>query len=70
MPDWSYIDEVYIYDGTFYGFLTIVFDAYVSNKLPVKISEDAIYQTNFLDITKYIETDSQKAVRIFNRDNK
>ena len=65
MPDWEHIDSVFLYDGTFYGLLTIVFDSYCSNKVPVKICSEEEYVYNLLDKTCYIETDAAKAKRVF-----
>lgn len=66
MPNWEYINEVFVYDGTFYGFLTIVFDSYLTKKIPIKICEEKNYEYNILDKIVYIETDEEKAQRVFN----
>ena len=65
MLNWKYIDEIFIYDGTFPGLLTIVFDSYVAGKIPIKICRDKNYEYNMLDKAIYIETDDEKAKRIF-----
>jgi len=65
MFDWEYIDEVFLYDGTFSGLLTIVFDSYISGEIPIKIYPENDYEYNLLDKTRYIETDNEKARRIF-----
>jgi len=64
MPNWEYIDSVFLYDSTFYGLLTIVFDSYCANKIPVKICAEEEYEYNILDKICYIETDQAKAKRI------
>ena len=37
MSNWKLINTTYLYDGTFDGLLTIVFDSYASKTLPQKI---------------------------------
>jgi len=64
MFDWEYIDEVYLYDGTFYGLLSIVFDTYLIDKIPVKICSEMDYEYNLLDKTTFVQTDLEKAKRI------
>ena len=66
MSNWKLINKTYLYDGTFDGFLTIVFDCYLNKTLPQKIYSQDIYISNFLDKNEIIETDHQKAQRVFN----
>lgn len=65
MFDWEYLDETFIYDGSFFGLLTIVFDSYINGRLPANIYPEDDYEYNILDKTIYIETDEEKAQRIF-----
>ena len=65
MFNWKFVDKIYLYDGTFEGLLTIVFDCYFSKELPFKIIPEAEYIFNILDSTKNIQTDFAKADRIF-----
>lgn len=65
MSNWKLINKTYLYDGTFDGFLTIVFNSYASKTLPQKIFSKADYSPNFLDKTLLIETDFEKAKRVF-----
>ena len=62
MPDFKDIeDSIYIYDGTFNGFLCCVFQSVYSGRLPVDIvSEEQIS----LYETREIETDAEKADRV------
>ncbi|MFR2534833.1 MAG: TIGR03915 family putative DNA repair protein [Clostridia bacterium] len=57
--------KTYIYDGSFEGLLTIVFDSYLSKTLPFHIFSEATYQMNILDTIEWIKTDYHKADRIF-----
>lgn len=66
MSNWKLINKTFLYDGTFDGFLTIVFICYSSRTLPQKIFSEAEYTANFLDHTIYIETDFEKSKRVFN----
>ena len=65
MSNWKLINKTYIYDGTFDGLLTIVFDAYSNKVLPQKIYSNDNYVENFLDRTQYIQTDYEKSKRVF-----
>lgn len=65
MSNWKLINKIYIYDGTFDGLLTIVFDCYSSKTLPQNIIEEATYSTNFLDNTIFIQSDYEKSDRVF-----
>lgn len=65
MFNWKLIDVAYIYDGSFDGLLTIVFDCYVSKTIPSRIITSEFEIDLFC---KYIsiKTDEQKAIRIYN----
>lgn len=65
MLNWKSIDEIYLYDGTFEGLLTIVFNCYISRELPSKILPETEYIPNIFDTTKLIKTDFEKSDRIF-----
>lgn len=65
MPNWKSVDSIYLYDGTFQGLLTIVFDCYVSKEIPLEIVPQSDYIANLFDYTKLIETDFKKSDRIF-----
>lgn len=66
MSNWKLINKTYLYDGSFDGFLSIVFDCFSAKTLPQKIQVESMYLPNFLDKTLYIETDLKKAQRVFN----
>jgi len=66
MPNWSNIEKIYLYDGTFNGLLTIVFDSYLSKTIPLNIISESEYTFNLLDSTEKIFTDEEKSQRIFN----
>ncbi len=57
---------IYLYDGSFEGLLTIVFNVYVENVFPQVIVSEEKYIPNILDTTKIIETNFEKSQRIFN----
>lgn len=65
MSNWKLINKIYIYDGTFEGLLTIIFDSYVEKTLPQKIVSKSNYIENFLDKITFINTDYEKSQRIF-----
>ena len=66
MSNWKLINKTFLYDGTFNGFLTIVFDCYSNKTLPQKIYPINLYTQNFLDNNIYIETNEEKSQRVFN----
>ena len=63
MSNWNTINQIYYYDGSFNGILTIVFDCYVTKTIPVSIVST---HSNLSLFTKEqrIVTDPQKASRI------
>lgn len=64
---WNILEnEVYIYDGTFDGLLTIAFNCYVSKSIPYKIESEEEYVPNMLDHTSFIATEELKSKRIWN----
>ncbi len=65
MYKWEFIDTAYIYDGSFNGLLTIVFDSYVSKTIPKRIISNEFEMDLFC---RYIEAknDEEKANRIYN----
>ena len=58
--------ELYLYDGTFDGFLTVVFDIYATKSKPVRIISERIRQPCFFETTKHIATDAVKSERVWN----
>lgn len=58
-------DLVYAYDGTFEGLMCCVFESYECKEIPCLIRPPSVQQT-FFDTSKWIETDSQKADRVYN----
>ena len=65
MSNWKLVNKVYLYDGTFDGFLTIVFNSYSQKTLPQKIYPNSEYIPNFLEHTIHIQTDYEKSKRVF-----
>ncbi len=66
MSNWKLVNKTFLYDGSFDGLLTLVFNCYVDKTLPQKIYKKSEYTPNFLDTAIYIETDYEKSKRIFN----
>ena len=57
---------VYIYDGTFDGFLTTVFEIYAKKRQPVQIVSELRWQPNFFDTVTHVETSAEKSERVWN----
>lgn len=67
MYNWEVLEnEVYLYDGSFDGLLTIVFNCYTSKSIPRDIVIESEYITNLLEQASFIDTDEIKAKRIWN----
>lgn len=66
MYQWKFIDTCYIYDGSFNGLLTIVFDCYLSRTIPIKIVPFASeLEMNLFCQYQEQKTDEKKANRIY-----
>lgn len=55
---------IYTYDGTFTGYLSVVFDIYDTKRIPSAIVCNDEYQTDFFSDVVFIETDEDKAERV------
>ncbi len=56
----------YIYDGSFDGLLTAIYEAYYRHQEPEKILRDGSIQDNLFIEHVYIKADQQKAQRVYN----
>jgi len=56
---------VYLFDGSFEGLLTCVFEAYASKELDVSIQSRDVYTPSFLDTVREIKTDMGKFERVY-----
>jgi probable DNA metabolism protein len=54
-----------LYDGSFEGFLTVIFEIYNHKLLPEKIASKERYQPHIFDTTEDIGTDEEKAKRVW-----
>ena len=57
---------IYIYDGTFDGFLTVIFDIYASKQKPVQIISEHQWQPVFFETPVHIATGTAKSERVWN----
>lgn len=55
---------IYLYDGSFDGFLSSVFDAYATKRAPDQITEEENLQIAFAQELYSVQTDEQKARRV------
>lgn len=58
------MDTIFIYDGSFEGLMTSVYEAYYSSQKPRKIVSFSEYEPQIIDITKEIYTDPEKSDRV------
>lgn len=56
---------VYIYDSTFEGLLTCIYEAYYSNIKPESIYSELIYEYNLIDNVIKIETNEKKYLKVY-----
>ena len=66
MFNWNTINKTYVYDGSFEGLLSIVFNCYISKNIPLKIIEKSNLEINFLDEFEEQITNYEHSDRIFN----
>ena len=66
MFNWNTINKTYVYDGSFEGLLSIVFNCYISKNIPLKIIEKSNLEINFLDEFEDQITNYEHFDRIFN----
>lgn len=57
-------DLIYLYDGTFDGLLTSVFESYSNKEVPYKIAFEENFQQSFNNKIKIIKTDLIKSKRV------
>jgi len=55
----------YIYDGSFEGFLTCVFNAYEMKMMQVNIVREVLFQNTFFGTNEVVVTDKEKANRVW-----
>lgn len=55
----------YTYDGSFDGLLTCIYEAYYRKEIPEKILPKEDYEGNLLSKEVYIDTDEEKAKRVY-----
>jgi probable DNA metabolism protein len=55
----------YVYDGSFEGILTAIFEAYYRHEVPDQIESEQLLQQNFITRYVYIKTDAEKADRVY-----
>ena len=56
----------YTYDGSFDGFLTVIFDIYASKRKPVQIIRGQLWQPGFFEAVVHVITDAAKSERVWN----
>lgn len=66
MKNFIQTNKIYVYDGSFEGLLTIVFNCYILKQIPLKIFSENDYTPNILDDIEKVVTDYNKSERIFN----
>lgn len=55
----------YLYDGSFDGLLTAIFECYENKEIPLSITENNSVQQELFSDYKIIETDTKKSERVF-----
>ena len=56
--------ENYIFDGSFEGFLTLIFDFYTRKPKAIKVFPEQLYQATMFEETYNIISDPEKAKRV------
>lgn len=60
------MDICYIYDGSFEGLLTAIYNAYYSKDKPIEILEESEFQPSLITQSVNIHTDAEKANKVLN----
>ena len=60
---WAHSEIIYLYDGTFDGFLSCVFESFKRKEMPVDILSEKLLQPSLLEQYK-IDTDLSKSERV------
>lgn len=67
MIDWKILNnEVYLYDGTFNGLLSVAFYCYINKAIPCNVVAEEKYIHNLLETARFIPTSEVSAERVFN----
>lgn len=67
MINWKFLNnKVFLYDGSFYGLLSVAFYCYVNQVIPSRVVEENLYFHNLLETTEFISTNETNSSRIFN----
>lgn len=64
MYNWKHINNIYIYDGSFFGLLSAIFKCFQNKSIPIDISTNT--EINFLNNYININTNEKHAKRIYN----
>lgn len=64
MYNWKHIDNIYIYDNSFYGLLTTIFECFKTKTIPLDIITNS--ENNFLNHYITISTNEINAKRVYN----
>ena len=56
---------IFLYDGTFEGLLTVVFESFYRKLVPLRITPEEEFQESLFDSPEYIATDPAKANRVY-----
>ena len=67
MHNWRIVDDVYLYDGSIEGLLTIVNKCLENKTIPRDIKTDETYEADLLTIPIFIETNLSESKLIYNR---
>jgi len=67
MHHWTVVEDIYLYDGTLEGLLSIAYKCLSEKKIPQKIEEEKYHIENLLDSTIIILTNYEHSQYIVNR---
>jgi probable DNA metabolism protein len=56
---------VFLYDGSFEGFLSVIFEIYASGNLPVQIANEKQWQANIFDTVIKVDCDTVRSERVW-----
>ncbi|WP_420150633.1 TIGR03915 family putative DNA repair protein [Spirosoma sp.] len=56
---------IYIFDGSFWGLLTAIFESFARKEYEVKLTEESRFEASFFDTSVRIHTEREKANRVW-----
>jgi hypothetical protein len=64
MHNWRILDEAFLYDGTFLGFISVVYNIIVNKHFPREIKFENEYMDNIFNDSVFITTNEENSNKV------